>query len=118
MKTKITYVSSLTTAIENPSALSAEEREKLVALRESLIKRNATKSNAPTKVQKQNAEIGEAVLASMEMGVTYSNADICALVPALAEASSQKVSPIMRKLVESGAVVKSVVKGKNFYTLA
>lgn len=118
MRTKTTYVSSLTTAITNPSALTAEEIERLSALRDSLIKRNSTKSDKPTKTQVANANIGNEIAEAMQVGVTYSIADLCALVPSIKDASSQKVSPIMAKLVEAGKVVKSVVKGKNYYTLA
>lgn len=114
---KLTYVDVLNKVL-NSEALNAEDCEKLIALRDSIAKRNATKSNAPTKLQRQNAEIGEAIAEAMVEGVTYSIPDICALVPALAEATSQKVAPLMSKLVEDGRVVKSVVKGHNFYTLA
>jgi hypothetical protein len=54
----------------------------------------------------------------MVEGVTYSIPDLCALLPELAGASSQKVGPLMEKLVKAGKVVKSVVKGHNYYTLA
>lgn len=115
--TKLTYVAVLSKVL-NGETLSAEELSKLSDLRDSIAKRNAQKPNGPTKAQKANAEIGEAVAEAMEVGVTYSIPDICALVPALNGATSQKVSPIMAKLVEGGRVVKSVVKGHNFYTLA
>ncbi len=114
---KLTYVAVLNKVL-NSENLTTEELDKVRALRDSVAKRNATKSNAPTKAQKANAELGEAVAEAMVEGVTYSIPDICALVPALNGASSQKVGPLMAKLVESGRVVKSVVKGHNFYTLA
>lgn len=118
MRNQTTYVSSLTTAITNPSALTAEEIAKLTALRETLIKRNSVKSDKPTKAQRENAELSEKVASAMQAGVTYSIPDLCAIVDELAGASSQKVAPLMSKLVEAGRVVKSVVKGHNFYTLA
>lgn len=93
-------------------------REKLAALRDSVAKRNATKADKPTKAQRENAELSAAIADAMEVGKTYSIKDICGLVDALHEASSQKVAPLMAALIESGKVVKSVVKGKNFYTLA
>lgn len=115
--TKLTYVAVLDKAIKGET-LTAEEVKKLSDLRDSIAKRNATKSDKPTKSQRENAELAEAVAEAMVEGVTYSIPDLCALVPVLAGASSQKVAPLMGKLVESGRVVKSVVKGHNFYTLA
>jgi len=118
MRTNITYVSVLSKVIENPINLTSEEVEKLTALRDSIAKRNSVKSDKPTKAQRENAELAEQVANAMVEGVTYSIPDICALIPALNEATSQKVGPLMGKLVDAGKVVKSVVKGHNFYTLA
>ena len=114
---KMTYVEVLNKVVEGVS-LSAEEVEKVVALRDSIAKRNATKSNAPTKAQKANAALREQVVSAMESGVSYSIKDICGLVDELHDATSQKVAPLMAALVDEGKVVKSVVKGKNFYALA
>ena len=115
--TKMTYVAVLDKVLAGET-LSADELEKVRALRESVAKRNATKSDKPTKAQRENAELAETVAGAMVEGVTYSIPDLCSLVPALAGASSQKVGPLMQKLVDAGRVVKSVVKGHNFYTLA
>jgi hypothetical protein len=115
--TKLTYVAVLDKAIKG-EALTAEEAEKLVALRDKIAKQNATKSDKPTKAQRENAELAEAVASAMVEGVTYSIPDLCALLPELNGATSQKVGPLMGKLVDAGRVVKSVVKGHNYYTLA
>ena len=45
MRTNTTYVSVLNKVIENPINLTSEEVEKLTALRDSIAKRNATKSD-------------------------------------------------------------------------
>jgi hypothetical protein len=118
MRTNITYVSVLSKVIENSTNLTSEEVEKLTALRDSIVKRNSVKSDKPTKAQVANANIGNEIAEAMVKGTTYSIPDLCALVPSIKDASSQKVGPIMAKLVEAGKVVKSVVKGHNFYTLA
>ena len=114
---KMTYVTVLDKVLKGET-LSAEELSKVSALKESIAKRNAQKPNGPTKAQRENAETAEAVASAMVEGVTYSIPDICALLPALNGATSQKVGPLMQKLVDAGRVVKSVVKGHNFYTLA
>lgn len=115
--TKLTYVAVLDKAIAG-EPLTADEKEKLASLRESVAKRNATKSDKPTKAQRENAEVAEAVADAMVKGATYSVKDICALHPSLEGASSQKVAPLMQKLVDAHRVVKTVSKGKNFYALA
>ena len=51
---KLTYVAVLNKVL-NSENLTAEELDKVRALRDSVAKRNATKSNAPTKAQKANA---------------------------------------------------------------
>lgn len=114
---KLTYVDVLNKVVEG-EVLSADEIEKVVALRDSIVKRNSTKSNSPTKAQKANALLAERIADAMEHGVAYSIKDICGLVDELNDATSQKVAPLMASLAESNRVIKSVVKGKNYYTLA
>lgn len=115
MSKKMSYAVALTEAIEG--RLSEEGVERLVALRETLAKR-ATRKAGPTKAQIANAEIGEAIVASMSIGEAYTIAEIKALVPALAEATPQKVGPILRRLRDAGRLTESKVKGKVVYSLA
>ena len=112
---KLTYVAVLNKVL-NSENLTAEELDKVRALRDSVAKRNATKSNAPTKAQKANAELAEKVFGAMESDVVYTNADIAGLVPELEGATPQKISPLMKILGER--VIAEKVKGKATYTLA
>lgn len=118
MTNKITYVSALTTAIENPSALTSAEVEKLIALRETVAKRNSTKSAKPTKTQVENESLSQEILRTMVKHQVYSIADLRRDVEGLCDATSQKIAPIMQKLVDAGKVIKTVSKGKNYYSLA
>lgn len=117
MSKKMSYVSAID-AILSGAPCEGEVRERLEALRASQAKRSASKSGKPTKAQIANAEIGEAVASAMEAGMAYTIADVKALVPALAEATPQKVGPICRKLVAAGRLAESKVKGKVVYSLA
>lgn len=54
----------------------------------------------------------------MVSGEVYGTAEIAALIPELEGATPQKISPLMRKLAESGQVVAEKVKGKQTYRLA
>lgn len=113
---QMSYVNAINEVLNGN--INDEVVERLTALRDSIAKRNSSKSGKPTKAQIANAEIGESVVAAMESGVDYTIADIKGLVPALADANPQKVSPIMRKLTEGGKVEAIKVKGKVAYHLA
>ena len=113
---KISYVSALNAVITGEE-ITDEIRERLEALKASLEKRNTRKAG-PTKAQKANAELVEKIFEAMEPDVVYTTADICKLVPELAEASSQKVSALMKKLVTAERVTSEKVKGKATYKVA
>ena len=117
MSTKITNVSALS-AVLNGEEITPEIREKLEAMKASFEKRKATKRVGPTKAQIANAALAEQIAEAMEADVVYATADIAALVPELNGASSQKISPLMKKLVEAGKVTSEKVKGKATYKLA
>ena len=113
---KISYVVALDTVITG-GEITDEIRERLEALKTSLEKRNTRKAG-PTKAQKANAELAEKIFDAMEPDVVYATADIGKLVPELAEASSQKISALMKKLVTAERVTSEKVKGKATYKVA
>lgn len=117
MSKKMSYVGAVN-AVLNGEPIEGEVRERLEALLTSLEKRASRKPNGPTKAQKANAELAEKIVAAMVAGEVYGTADIGGLVPELSEASAQKISPLMKGLVNSGRVVAEKVKGKATYTLA
>ena len=59
--TKMTYVNAIDMAIEG--SLNEEAIEKLEALKVSLAKRNAYRSDKPTKAQRENAVLKEDIFA-------------------------------------------------------
>ena len=113
---KMSYVVAVESAINGN--VTNEVRERLEALKVSLEKRNTHKTNGPTKAQRANAELAEKIFEAMEPDVVYATADICKLVPELAEASSQKLTALMKILVTSERVVGEKVKGKAVYHIA
>lgn len=114
MTEKMTYVDALN-AVINGDEMTEQVIEKLTALRDSVAKRNAHKSGKPTKAQVANAELGEGIVEAMEGGVDYTCTDIGKLMGGL---SSQKISPIMKRLETEGRVTSEKVKGKMVYRLA
>lgn len=111
---KMTYVDALN-AVLNGEPVTDAVAEKLTALRDSVAKRNSHKSGKPSKVQIANAELSENIVNAMEEGVNYTCTDIGKMFGGL---SSQKVSPIMKALLDGGRVTCEKVKGKLMYRLA
>ena len=109
---------SYSVAVENAinGQLTPEVIERLEALKTSLEKRNSRKANGPTKAQKERAELAERVLSAMTAGESYGSKDIAALIPELEDASSQKITALMKSLGER--VTAEKVKGKATYRLA
>lgn len=117
MANKMTNVKALAYVLEN-CELPAEIAEKVESMKASFEKRAGRKANGPTKAQIANAAIAEKIVAAMVSGEVYGTAEIAGLVPELESATPQKISPLMRKLAESGQVVAEKVKGKQTYRLA
>ena len=134
MSRKLSYVSAIDFALSVLSQIDAaqvaihdddlgtshdvsvgEVCEKLTALRDVQAKRSGTKHEGPTKAQVERAALAERVLAAMEPGKTYGTAEIAALLPELAKATPQRVTPLMKLLGERVAVSK--VKGKAVYSI-
>ena len=122
MTEKMTYVQALNAALEMYSAggqvdkEDAEVVEKLTALRDSIAKKNASRTNKPTPKQKANAELMTEIYEAMEGGKAYTVTEIGQLVPALADAKVQKVSALVTKMRENVLVAREVVKGRAYFT--
>ena len=117
MSKKLSYVGALDVVLSG-GEITEEVSERLEALKASLVKRASHKSEGPTKTQKANAELAERIFGAMEDGVVYTTNDIGGLVPELEGATPQKISPLMKGLVNSGCVVAEKVKGKATYHIA
>jgi len=113
---KMSYVVAVEKAIAGE--MTEEVVERLEALKVSLEKRGAHKHEGPTKAQKANAELAEKIFSAMTEGESYDTDGIRGLVEELAEATPQKISPLMKSLVSAGRVSVEKVKGKNSYRLA
>lgn len=83
---------------------------------ELLAKKNASRSNKPTKAQVANADLADKIYENMQEGTSYRIADIKVLVPELAEANPQKVTALMTKLRKEIRVAREVVKGTAYFS--
>lgn len=114
--TKVTYVSALEVVL-NGEPMTDEVREKLEALKASIAKKN-TAERKPTATQTANEGFKVAILNGLESGKAYTITDIIKSVEAVSELSNQRVSAIVRQLVESGSLVREEVKRKAYFSLA
>lgn len=80
-------------------------------------KKNATKSTSMTPRQKENANVADEILASMESGKEYTITEIMKVTPSIAAlpldvCSPQRVTAIVSKLVRAERLVRREEKGK------
>ena len=85
---------------------------------ELLAKKAGAKSGKATANQVANERLKDEIIDFMENGATVTITDITNGVEALNGASNQKVSALMKQLVDAGMVVKSFEKRKAFFTKA
>ena len=109
MDKKMTYTTAIENAITAITKLDCstfnrdETVEKLTALKEQLMKRNASKSDKPTKTQKENAEIK----ARIHEFLTHTLQGVrCGDVASELGISGQKASALLSQMVKTGEVVK------------
>jgi predicted transcriptional regulator len=72
----------------------------------------------PTKDQKENVEIKKEILSVLSDGGNMTVTEIQKNSEILGELSNQKVSALLRQLVEAGKVVKTTDKKKSYFSLA
>lgn len=111
---KMTYVKALEVAIEK---CDGEVAEKLTALKASIAKKNSAERK-PTATQTANEGYKTAILEGMEADKAYTITDLMKSVEAIAELSNQRVSAIVRQMVEAGSVTREEIKRKAYFTKA
>ena len=94
---------------------SAELVEKINNELVLLAKKNSAEKK-PTAQQVQNDGIKSAILEGMESAKAYTVTDIIKSVPACADLTNQRVSALMRQLVDAGVVVRTEDKRKAYFT--
>lgn len=110
---KMTYVKALDVAIE--ALTDGEAKDKLIALKASIAKKNSAERK-PTATQTANEGYKVAILDAMESGKGYTITDLMKSVDAIADLSNQRVSAIVRQMVESGSVTREEIKRKAYFT--
>jgi hypothetical protein len=85
---------------------------------ELLEKKNASKSTTETKTQKANAGIKENLVSEMETGVKYTISDMIKTLPCCKELTNQKVSALVRQLINEGTLIRVEEKRKAYFSKA
>ena len=125
--TNMTYVQAIDNALEIINTAIATDPdmwenmdvtvEKLEALKGQLAKRGSSKT--PTKTQKENEIIMERILDSLAaIGSPTTVTDLIAYGIDGYELTNQKVSALLRKLVEAGKVTKAIEGKKAMFSIA
>ena len=84
---------------------------------ELLSKKNSAEKK-PTAQQTANAGIQTAILENMEINRLYTITEIIKSVPECADLTNQRVSALIRQLVDAGKVVRTEDKRKAYFSLA
>jgi len=84
---------------------------------ELLAKKNSAEKK-PTAVQVANEGIKDAIVNGMEKGKQYTVTDLMKSIPECAELSNQRVSALVRQLVNDEILVRTEEKRKAYFSLA
>ena len=103
------------TEVENKTALIDFIDNELALLAK---KANSAKSK-PSKAQAENEGIKTAIIAALnEAEKALTITEFQTVYPEFAEYSNQKMSALFKQLVDAGAVEKTVVKKKSYFSVA
>lgn len=132
--TKMTQVSALELAVEvieniidgtpvNPATFNLPEvAEKLSGMAEKLAEKRSTPSKADKEKSAEHKAIADEIILVLSTEETVTNgmtvSEMQKASEMLAGYSNQKISAILRKMIESETVVKTVDKKKSYFSLA
>ena len=132
--TKMTQVSALELAVEvitnvmngvDTDIASSELSEaitKLSGMAEKLAEKRSTPSKADKEKSAEHKAIADEIILVLSTEETVTNgmtvSEMQKASEMLAEYSNQKISAILRKMVDSGTIVKTVDKKKSYFSIA
>lgn len=94
--------------------LTADEIKFIDHELELLAKKNSGEKK-PTATQTANVGIKKAILAGMENGKKYTITDLMKSIPEIADLSNQRVSALVRQLIDDDKVVRTEEKRKAYF---
>jgi hypothetical protein len=84
---------------------------------ELLAKKNSAEKK-PTAQQVANDAVKTAIIAGMERNRLYTVTEVIKSVPACADMTNQRVSALLRQMVDAGTIVRTEEKRKAYFQLA
>lgn len=81
-----------------------------------LLEKKNSAERKPTAQQKANETLKEAILKNIKSNVQYTITAIIKTVPECSELTNQKVSAVVRQMVEKGSLIRTEEKGKAYFT--
>lgn len=111
---KMTNVKAIDYVLSN-CTLPTDVAEKLDKMKAQFVKKNSA-DRKPTATQVENAGLKVAILDGMAEGKAYTITDLMKAVPQLADLSNQRVSALVRQLVEEGLVLRTEEKRKAYFS--
>lgn len=110
---KMTNVKALAYVLANAD-LPTEVAEKLTKMKEQFEKKNSAEKK-PTAQQVANDAIKSAILAEMEDNRLYTITEMIKVLPSCADLTNQKVSALVRSLVEDKHSIEKIVDKRKSY---
>ena len=111
----MTYIDAIDNAIAGN--LTDETLEKLTALKAQLAKHSSA-NKGPSKNQKANEDIKAVILSTLAEENAPATVSDLLQYEALSQYSNQKISALLRLMVEEGKVVKTTNKRRSYFSLA
>lgn len=116
--TKKEWFAVLAQVVENSDMENKEGAQAFIAHEVELLEKKSAKSGQ-TKTQKENEEILVKILVALEeVGKAVTITELQAASAEMAQYSNQKLSALLKKLVEGGEVVKTTEKKKSYFAVA
>lgn len=112
---KMTNAKALEYVLTNVEGLPTDVKDKLTNIHASYV--NKGKAKKPTANQIANAAIAQTILDGLEVGKGYTITDIQKNIEGLGDFTNQKISAIVRELVNGGLVARTVEKGKAYFSV-
>lgn len=117
--TKKDYFKMVASVIENSNVENKTELQSFISHEIELLEKKAQSRGTDNAKTRENNEIVEKIynaLAEINRAVTIT--ELQAEIPEFGEYTNQKISALMKKLVDSNRVVKMVDKKKSYFKVA
>jgi hypothetical protein len=115
---KMTKMEKFAVLAKLPAVQESPMLSEFVAHEMELLSKKNSADKKPTAQQTANAGIQTAILENMEVNRLYTITELIKSVPECADLTNQRVSALVRQLVDAGKVIRTEDKRKAYFSLA